>query len=66
MPTGDERLHRVKSLQMDAEKFDASLGRISESIGERNLDALLRELGRLVPEYQPSETLLGLLNPSLA
>ena len=65
-PTSDERLHRVKSLQMDAEKFDASLGRISESIGERNLDALLRELGRLVPEYQPSETLLGLLNPSLA
>ena len=65
-PTSDERLHRVKGLQMNGEELDASLGRMSESIGERNLVALLGELGRLVPEYQPSETLLGLLNPSLA
>lgn len=65
-PTNDERLHRVKSSGVDAGELDASLGRIAESIGERNLAALLRELGRLIPEYQPSETLLGLLNPSLA
>lgn len=65
-PTSDERLHRVKGLKVDAGELDASLGRISESIGERNIVALLRELGRLIPEYEPSETLLGLLHPSLA
>lgn len=65
-PTCDERLRRVKSLPVDTEELGASLRRISESVTERNLAALLGELGRLVPEYQPSETLLALLNPSLA
>jgi FlaA1/EpsC-like NDP-sugar epimerase len=65
-PTSDERLRRVQAAPVDAEKFDGSMGRISASVTERNLAALIGELGKLVPEYQPSETLLGLLNPSLA
>jgi FlaA1/EpsC-like NDP-sugar epimerase len=64
--TSDKRLQRVQAAPVDAEKLDGSMGRISASVSERNLTALLDELGELVPEYQPSETLLGLLNPSLA
>jgi FlaA1/EpsC-like NDP-sugar epimerase len=65
-PTSDERLRQVKSLPLDAEKLHASLGRISACVTERNIAALIAELVKLVPEYQPSETLLGLLNPLLA
>jgi FlaA1/EpsC-like NDP-sugar epimerase len=65
-PTSDERLRRVQAAPVDAEKFDGSMDRISVSVTERNLATLIGELGKLVPEYQPSETLLGLLNPSLA
>ena len=65
-PTRDERLQRVRALPIPAEKVDASMARISASLAERNLPALVGELGKLVSEYQPSETLLGLLNPSLA
>jgi FlaA1/EpsC-like NDP-sugar epimerase len=65
-PTSDERLRRVQAAPVDAEKLDGSMGRISASVTERNVAALIDELGKLVPEYQPSETLLGLLNPSLA
>ena len=64
-PTSDERLHRVKGLQMDSEALDASLNRASESVRERNLSALLAEVSRLIPEYKPSETLLGHLDLSL-
>jgi FlaA1/EpsC-like NDP-sugar epimerase len=65
-PTGDARLHRVNGPRVDAELLDASLARISESVRERNLASLIGELGRLVPEYQPSDTLLRLLAPTLA
>jgi FlaA1/EpsC-like NDP-sugar epimerase len=65
-PTGDARLDRVNGPRVDAELLDASLARISESVRERNLASLLGELGRLVPEYQPSDTLLRLLAPTLA
>ena len=63
--TGDERLHRVEGLPMDSEALDASLSRISESVRERNLAALLAEISRLIPEYKPSETLLGHVDLSL-
>ncbi|HXM69989.1 MAG TPA: polysaccharide biosynthesis protein, partial [Thermoanaerobaculia bacterium] len=62
-PTGDARLHRVKGPRVDSEVLDSSLARISESVRERDLASLVGELGRLVPEYQPSDTLLRLLPP---
>jgi len=65
-PTSDERLRRVQAPPVQAEKLDASMARILASVSERNLAGLIEELGKLVPEYQPSETLLGLLKPSLA
>ncbi len=65
-PSSDERLYRAVGPSCDAGFLETSLQTISESIGERNLAALLAALCHLVPEYKPSETLLALLNPSLA
>jgi FlaA1/EpsC-like NDP-sugar epimerase len=65
-PSRDERLYRAVGPPWDAQTLDAALQNISESIKERNLAALIGVLTKLVPEYQPSETLLALLNPSLA
>jgi FlaA1/EpsC-like NDP-sugar epimerase len=65
-PSRDERLYRAVGPPCDAQVLDAALQNISKNIGERNLTAMLGELTKLVPEYQPSETLLALLNPSLA
>jgi FlaA1/EpsC-like NDP-sugar epimerase len=65
-PSSDERLYRAVGPRCDAQLLDASLQKMSESIRERNLAALLAALCHLVPEYKPSETLLSLLNPSLA
>jgi hypothetical protein len=45
---------------------DDSLQGLSEGVRERNLTAMLGALTKLVPEYQASETLLALLDSSLA
>jgi FlaA1/EpsC-like NDP-sugar epimerase len=65
-PSSDERLYRAVGPRCDAQLLDASLQKMSESVLERNLTALVPALCHLVPEYKPSETLLSLLNPSLA
>jgi FlaA1/EpsC-like NDP-sugar epimerase len=62
-PTSDARLHRVNGPMVDSEVLAASLARISEGIRERNLASLVGEISRLIPEYQPSKTLLRLLAP---
>jgi len=59
-PSSDERLYRAIGPKCNAQVLDASLQNISESVRERNLAALIGALSKLVPEYQPSETLLGL------
>jgi FlaA1/EpsC-like NDP-sugar epimerase len=65
-PSSDERLYRAVAPPCDAQVLDASLKNVSESVRERNLTALIAALSKLVPQYKPSETLLALLNPSLA
>jgi FlaA1/EpsC-like NDP-sugar epimerase len=65
-PSSDERLYRAVGPRCDAQLLDASLQKISESVRVRNLAALVAALCHLLPEYKPSETLLSLLNPSLA
>ncbi len=65
-PSSDERLYRANGPRCDTQVLDASLQNISERVRERNVTALISALCKLVPEYKPSETLLALLNPSLA
>jgi FlaA1/EpsC-like NDP-sugar epimerase len=65
-PTRDARLRRVIGPSVDPAALDASLARIAESVRERQLAPLIGELGVLIPEYTPSETLLRLMAPALA
>ena len=65
-PSSDERFYRASGPSCDPHAVAAALQNISEAVRERNLPSLIAALCQLVPEYQPSETLLALLNPSLA
>jgi FlaA1/EpsC-like NDP-sugar epimerase len=65
-PTSDARLRRVTGPRVDATLLDASLARLAASVRERKLASLLGELGELIPEYTPSETLLRLMAPAFA
>jgi FlaA1/EpsC-like NDP-sugar epimerase len=65
-PTSAARLQRVTGPRVDSTVLDAALARIAASVRERQLAPLLGELGALIPEYTPSETLLRLLAPALA
>jgi len=63
--SNDERLYRAIGPRYAAPVLNSQLQDISESVRERNLTAMITALCKLVPEYQPSESLLALLNPSL-
>jgi FlaA1/EpsC-like NDP-sugar epimerase len=65
-PSSDERLYRAIGPSCDPHVLDTALRATSKSVSGRNLTGMLGELTKLVPGYQPSETLLALLNPSLA
>jgi FlaA1/EpsC-like NDP-sugar epimerase len=58
------RLHRVNSPGIPPDRFDAEIDELAKNANGRDLYVLLNTLCRIVPEYQPSETLLGLLNCS--
>jgi FlaA1/EpsC-like NDP-sugar epimerase len=62
--TSDSRLWRVNSTPMSPDVLDSALQAIAEGVRLRNLAVLLDTLGRLVPEYRPSEMLLSRLNPA--
>ncbi len=61
-PTADSRLRRVNCAQTSPSRLDSVLQAISEGVRTRNLAALVEALCDVVPQYQPSETLLALLN----
>ena len=60
-PTGNAKLHRVKTPEIVPDKFDALMRDLSEKVERRELAAALALLYDIVPEYRPSESLLGLL-----
>jgi FlaA1/EpsC-like NDP-sugar epimerase len=62
--SADPRLYRVKSPQIRPDRFDAEIAELAKNADGRDLVTLLDTLCRIVPEYKPSETLLGLLNCS--
>ena len=63
-PSADPRLYRVNSPEIQPDRFDVEIAELEKYADGRDLVALLDTLCRIVPEYQPSETLLGLLNCS--
>lgn len=62
-PTGDARLQRVRGAAIAAGEFDIEMARLVGHVELRDLAALVRALVRIVPEYEPSELLLGLPKP---
>jgi FlaA1/EpsC-like NDP-sugar epimerase len=62
--TTDSRLRRVIPVEGPSEVTDFVLEAIADGVRTRNLATLIEILQRIVPEYQPSELLLGLLHPS--
>jgi FlaA1/EpsC-like NDP-sugar epimerase len=63
-PTVDSRLRKANFAQTSPGFLDSALQAISEGVRSRNVAALIETLSRVVPDYQPSEMLRGLLNPS--
>jgi len=58
-PTSDGRLHRASSLKMSPDGFDAAMRELAVSVCQRDVASLLEALCRMVPEYRPSDTVLG-------
>jgi O-antigen biosynthesis protein WbqV len=62
--TGERGLRRVISRRVSASAVESAMKDLAESIRRRDALALLDVVRRIVPEYQPSSTLLELLNVS--
>jgi FlaA1/EpsC-like NDP-sugar epimerase len=65
-PTGDARLSRVSGSSVSPAEFDVAIAKLAEDVGARDINSLLKTLCRLVPEYEPSETVLQQLRRARA
>src|SRR4029077_17414980 len=63
-PTADGRVLQIGPSAIAPSGFDASMADLVDSLSKRDLPKLLDVLCRLVPEYRPSDLLLGLANHS--
>src|SRR5271154_5241652 len=61
-PTSDARLRKINGPSPSPKHLDSAIEVISDGVRGRNLAPLIETLCELVPEYQPSETLLALVN----
>jgi FlaA1/EpsC-like NDP-sugar epimerase len=59
-PTSDRRLFRLKDSTNWPADYDATVQRLTRSVEQRDLASALELLHELVPQYNPSETLLSL------
>jgi FlaA1/EpsC-like NDP-sugar epimerase len=57
-PSACAELHWIETPQPSREEFDAAMTALKECANRRDVSGLLEQLCRLVPEYQPSETVL--------
>jgi FlaA1/EpsC-like NDP-sugar epimerase len=62
-PAHDPRLRRIRSLQLDHDLFESQIEGLAGIVERRDLNALVKALVRLVPEYEPSELLLSAKRP---
>ena len=63
--TSHSKLKKVNGPQSATKRLDSAIQAISEGVRTRNLAVLVDALCEVVPEYEPSETLLALLNERL-
>jgi FlaA1/EpsC-like NDP-sugar epimerase len=60
--TADPRLCRVVGGEMHPARFDADLDALARYVDARDVPGLIETLSRIVPEYRPSELVLGFMN----
>jgi FlaA1/EpsC-like NDP-sugar epimerase len=60
--TASAKLQKINGPRPSAKALDTAIQILSEGLRTRNLAVLVETLCELVPEYQPSEALLSLLN----
>ena len=56
-PTNDPRLLRVKTTKIPAGIFENQMVDLSTCVDERNVLGMIETLGRIVPEYRPTDLL---------
>ena len=61
-PTADAKLRKINGPQPSAEALDTKIHAIENGLRTRHVAVLVEALCEIVPEYQPSETLLSLLS----
>ncbi len=59
MPTGHEKINIFQGAAFPSERLAAHIEAIQDACLTRNIGQLLNQLKELVPEYNPSESLLG-------
>jgi FlaA1/EpsC-like NDP-sugar epimerase len=64
-PTSDSRLRKTNGSRLSPQRLDSAMEVISQGVRTRDLALLVETLCELIPEYQPSEALLTLLNGRL-
>lgn len=64
--TTDTRLFGVKTPVMPPDEFDSRTQELAGNVDRRDLPLIISSLCKIVPEYQPSEALLRLVNGSSA
>ena len=65
-PTDDPRLSYVKSAGVHLDRFDALMANLARAVDGRDLFAILETLLCMVPEYEPSDSLLRSLEGASA
>jgi FlaA1/EpsC-like NDP-sugar epimerase len=58
-PTRDASVYRVRNAPIENAKMDRAVAQLSLSVGKRDLAGVLEIISSLVPEYVPSESMLG-------
>jgi FlaA1/EpsC-like NDP-sugar epimerase len=56
-PTNDPRLLRVKTTKIPASIFENHMAHLSRCVEDRNLPGMIEALGRMIPEYRPTDLL---------
>jgi FlaA1/EpsC-like NDP-sugar epimerase len=64
--TNDARLFGIKTPVLSPDEFDSRMEELAENVNRRNLPLILSSLCKIVPEYQPGESLLRLVRGSSA
>jgi FlaA1/EpsC-like NDP-sugar epimerase len=65
-PTNDPRLSRVKVTEIHQDRFDVLMVNLTSAVDRRDIPAMIETMRCIVPEYEPSDSLLRTLEGASA